>query len=71
MTHNIFRLALVFGWLPLAVLPAFQGEEGKQAAKKPNVPSVEVDVPYADGGDQQKMDLYLPAGQGFATVVFT
>jgi acetyl esterase/lipase len=71
MAHNIVRLALVFGWLLLAVSPAFPGQEGKQAAKKSNVPSVEADVPYADGGDQQKMDLYLPAGQGFATVVFT
>jgi acetyl esterase/lipase len=71
MTHNIVRFALVFGWLLLAVLPAFAGQEGKQAAKKPKVPSVEADVPYADGGDQQKLDLYLPAGQGFATVVFT
>jgi acetyl esterase/lipase len=33
--------------------------------------SVELDVPYADGGDQQKLDLYLPAKKGFATIVFT
>jgi acetyl esterase/lipase len=31
---------------------------------------VELDVPYADGGDAQKLDLYLPAGKDFATVVF-
>lgn len=36
MTHNIVRFALLFGWLLLAVLPAFAGQEGKQAAKKPN-----------------------------------
>jgi acetyl esterase/lipase len=32
---------------------------------------VELDVPYAGGGDQQKLDLYLPGQKGFATVVFT
>jgi acetyl esterase/lipase len=32
---------------------------------------VESDVPYADGGDQQKLDLYLPSRKGFTTVVFT
>jgi acetyl esterase/lipase len=31
---------------------------------------VELDVAYADGGDAQKLDLYLPAGKDFATVVF-
>jgi acetyl esterase/lipase len=33
--------------------------------------SVESDVPYADGGDQQKLDLYLPSHKGFTTLVFT
>jgi len=32
---------------------------------------VELDVPYAEGGDQQKLDLYLPKQKNFATVVFT
>jgi acetyl esterase/lipase len=31
---------------------------------------VENDIAYAAGGDQQKLDLYLPEKQGFATVVF-
>ncbi len=35
------------------------------------LPAVEKDVPYAEGGDQHKLDLYLPAKKGFATVVFT
>ncbi len=34
-------------------------------------PMVENDVPYADGGDQQKLDLYLPTRTGFTTIVFT
>jgi acetyl esterase/lipase len=71
MTHCILRLALVIGCLPLSVLPAFPSQEEKQAATKTNLSRVEVDVPYADGGDQQEMDLYLPTGQGFTTVLFT
>jgi acetyl esterase/lipase len=35
------------------------------------LPRVEKDIPYAPGGDQQMLDLYLPAKKGFATVVFT
>ena len=30
-----------------------------------------LDIPYADGGDQQKLDLYLPEQKGFTTIVFT
>jgi acetyl esterase/lipase len=33
-------------------------------------PAAEKDIPYADGGDPHKLDLYLPANQGFPTVVF-
>jgi uncharacterized protein (TIGR03067 family) len=33
--------------------------------------SVELDVPYAEGGDQHKLDLLLPPAKGFTTVVFT
>jgi acetyl esterase/lipase len=39
----------------------------------PDVPKpgpVERDVPYTDGTDQQKLDLYLPPDKGFPTVVF-
>lgn len=31
---------------------------------------VELDIAYGDGGDAQKLDLYLPPGKDFATVVF-
>lgn len=34
-------------------------------------PAVEADVGYADGGDQQKLDFYLPAKKNFTTIVFT
>jgi acetyl esterase/lipase len=33
--------------------------------------SVELDLPYADGGDQQKLDLYLPKQNDFTTIIFT
>jgi acetyl esterase/lipase len=33
--------------------------------------TVELDIPYAAGGDRQKLDLYLPARKNFTTVVFT
>jgi acetyl esterase/lipase len=33
--------------------------------------SVELDVPYAEGGDQHKLDLYLPENKDFTTIVFT
>jgi acetyl esterase/lipase len=39
--------------------------------KKTQLPVVEKDIPYADGGDQEMLDLYLPAKKGFATIVFT
>jgi acetyl esterase/lipase len=35
------------------------------------LPSVEKDLPYADGGDKQMLDLFLPDKKGFTTVVFT
>ncbi len=33
--------------------------------------AAELDVAYADGGDEHKLDLYLPARKDFPTVVFT
>jgi acetyl esterase/lipase len=42
-----------------------------QDAKPIALPAVEKDLAYADGGDRQKLDLYLPAKKGFTTVVFT
>ena len=38
---------------------------------QPKGGSVELDIAYTEGGDQQKLDLYLPEQKGFATVVFT
>src|SRR5437868_8580548 len=33
--------------------------------------TAESDVAYGPGGDAQKLDLYVPAGKDFTTVVFT
>jgi acetyl esterase/lipase len=33
--------------------------------------ALEADISYGDGGDQQKLDLYLPAKKSFTTIVFT
>lgn len=41
-----------------------------QAQAESKAGAVELDVPYATGGDAQKLDLYLPAKKGFTTVVF-
>src|SRR5262249_8968094 len=42
----------------------------KPPGKQTSRPVVEKDVSYASGGDQQKLDLYLPEQQGFSTIVF-
>jgi acetyl esterase/lipase len=33
--------------------------------------SAELDVAYAEGGEEHKLDLYLPARKGFPTIIFT
>lgn len=56
--------------LMLACAGAAPGQDAKQPTAKAALPAVEKDIPYADGGDQQKLDLYVPEKKGFATVVF-
>jgi acetyl esterase/lipase len=62
--------ALVVVLSPVLVSPV-PGQDAPPADKPPSLPAVQKDIAYADGGDQQKLDLYLPAKKGFATVVFT
>ncbi len=61
------------GGVGLAVLLVLAGVGPTQGqdAKPGSLPAVEKDIPYADGGDQRKLDLYLPAQKGFTTIVFT
>jgi acetyl esterase/lipase len=47
------------------------GQDAKPPDKKASWPAVEKDLPYADGGDQRMLDLYLPDKKGYTTVVFT
>ncbi len=49
---------------PLAIA-ATQGQNA-QASQ----PVVEKDIAYAEGGDERKLDLYLPEQKGFTTIVF-
>jgi len=70
------RNAWSFAFALLVVLsPALTGsvssQDGKPLIKELSLPGVEFDIPYAEGGDQQKLDLYLPDKKGFATIVFT
>src|SRR5262249_38651356 len=45
---------------------------GPASAEPPQVAlsRVEADISYAHGGDQQKLDLYLPEGEGFTTIIY-
>ena len=43
-------------------------QDKKQFDQELSLPAVEKDVPYADGGDQQMLDLYLPDKKGFTTI---
>src|SRR5690348_2210774 len=71
MTKRLVCLILMLVSMPGMVLPALSGHEGRHPDTKANLPGVERNVPYAAGGDQQMLDLYLPAKRGFMTVVFT
>jgi acetyl esterase/lipase len=48
-----------------------RGQDAKPPATKASSAKTEFDVPYADGGDEHMLDLYLPDKKGFTTVVFT
>src|SRR5262249_46378601 len=61
----VWSLSLV-GLLALSVCALAQG----QAKKKVSLPAVEKDLPYAKGGDQQMLDLYMPDKESFVTIVF-
>jgi acetyl esterase/lipase len=54
----------------LLVLSAFAPAH-RQQDNKASLPAVEKDLPYADGGDQRMLDLYLPDKKNFTTIVFT
>jgi acetyl esterase/lipase len=47
------------------------GQDAKTPAKQPSSAAIEKDIPYTDGSDQQKLDLFLPKQKDFTTFVFT
>src|SRR5262249_27506582 len=57
-----FPLDFVLAWAPSIIADQSTGQNA--------LPAVEKDMPYADGGDEQKLDLYLPKAKGFTTIVF-
>ena len=65
----VWSLTLVC-FLILSACGLSEGQDAKSPKKKVSLPAVEKDVPYAKGGDQQMLDLYLPDKEGFVTVVF-
>jgi acetyl esterase/lipase len=60
-------------WVAVLLLLAcqFADQGAKPQEKKAPSLMVEKDLPYAEGGDQRMLDLYLPAKKSFTTVVFT
>jgi hypothetical protein len=55
---------------PILASPV-SGQDAKPSGKQPSRPAVEKDMAYAEGSDQQQLDLYLPQKKGFTTIVFT
>ena len=67
---SVSGLTLV-SMLVLSACGPAHGQDAKPPDKKGPLPAVEKDVAYADGGDLQMLDLYLPNKTGFTSVVFT
>src|SRR5262249_16651300 len=65
------RVCVCVGCLSLAAGDSVNGQVAPVPDKKVSLLAVKKDLPYADGGDQQMLDLYLPKKKGFTTVVFT
>jgi acetyl esterase/lipase len=64
---SALALGLVLGYSASGL-----GQDVGAGKRKYSLPAVEKDIPYGAGAsDEQKLDLYLPAKQGFSTVVFT
>jgi acetyl esterase/lipase len=67
----LFSRCTIAGLLLLSVCASLYSQDATEPNKRGPSPLIEKDVPYADGGDQQMLDLYLPGSKGFTTVVFT
>jgi acetyl esterase/lipase len=70
LRRSWLAVGLVEVWTLMCIgLSLVQTTESLAAQEK--LSAVEKDVPYAEGGDQHKLDLYLPDKKGFTTIVFT
>jgi acetyl esterase/lipase len=67
----LFRASVLAGGLMLAIAGSAPARGAEPADEPAASLVVEKDIPYADGGDQQKLDLYLPPKKGFTSIVFT
>jgi acetyl esterase/lipase len=70
MESETWKTAFVV-FLLLAACASAYDQGAPVPDKNGSLPAVEKDLPYADGGDEQMLDLYLPEKKGFTTVVFT
>jgi acetyl esterase/lipase len=59
------------GLLGLVAAGPTSGQDPRRPDRRVASPAVETDLPYADGGDERKLDLYLPGREKYATIVFT
>jgi acetyl esterase/lipase len=70
-THVSAAVVALVGWFLISTCCPARGQEINRPDKTAALARVEKDVPYAPGGDQHMLDLYLPARKRFRTVVFT
>jgi acetyl esterase/lipase len=56
-------------WIVTAGLAS--GQDARRTDDRGTLPAIEKDIEYADGGDERKLDLYIPKREKYATIVFT
>jgi len=61
----------VVGLLGLLRPALTSGQDAKRPVERAPSRAVELDIPYANGGDERKLDLYIPRRERYATIVFT
>lgn len=59
------------GLLGLVGAVSTSGQDPRRPDGRVPSPAVEKDISYADGGDERKLDLYIPGREKYATIVFT
>jgi len=62
--------ASLSGSLSLVGAATTFGQDVKPSGERVTVPPVERDISYVDAGEEQKLDLYIPKRENYATIVF-